>query len=124
MAKYKIAWLPGDGVGSEVLDAAKLVLQRVGLDAEYHHGDIGWEFWRREGDALPERTIALLQNCDAALFGAVTSKPAKEAAAELAPALRDKGLNYRSPIVRMRQLFDLYVCFRPCKGYTGNGLNY
>ncbi|HVT28897.1 MAG TPA: isocitrate/isopropylmalate dehydrogenase family protein [Lacipirellulaceae bacterium] len=124
MAKFKIAWLPGDGIGSEVLDAAQIVLRAVGFDAEYKLGDIGWEFWRKEGDALPERTISLLRNCDAALFGAITSKPANQAAAELVPALRDKGLNYRSPIVRMRQLFDLYSCFRPCKSYPGNPLNF
>jgi len=122
--KFKIAWLPGDGVGKEVLEAARIVLDAVGFDAEYHHGDIGWEFWKKEGDALPARTIELLKTCDAALFGAITSKPAKQAAEELAPELRDKGLTYRSPIVRMRQLFDLYICFRPCKAYTGNPLNY
>jgi 3-isopropylmalate dehydrogenase len=124
MARFKIAWLPGDGVGREVLDAARTVLERVGFDAEYQQGDIGWEFWCKEGDALPERTVTLLKNCDAALFGAITSKPAREAAAELAPRLREKGLTYRSPIVRMRQLFDLYVCLRPCKAYPGNRLNF
>jgi 3-isopropylmalate dehydrogenase len=61
---------------------------------------------------------------DAALFGAITSKPVKAAEAELVPALRGTGLIYRSPIVRMRQLFDLYVSLRPCKGYPGNPLNY
>lgn len=124
MAKYRIAWLPGDGVGIDVLEAAKIVLDRVGLDAEYVPGDIGWEFWCSEGDALPQRTLDLLQSVDAALFGAITSKPVKAAAAELVPGLRDKGLSYRSPIVRMRQLFDLYVCLRPCKAYPGNALNY
>ena len=124
MAKYKIAWLPGDGIGIEVLEAAKIVLDRLQLDAEYIHGDIGWEFWCREGDALPERTLDLLRNVDAAMFGAITSKPVKAAEAELAPELRGKGLIYRSPIVRMRQLFDLYTCLRPCKGYAGNPLNY
>ena len=44
MAKYKIAWLPGDGIGVDVLDAAKIVLDKIQLDAEYVHGDIGWEF--------------------------------------------------------------------------------
>jgi 3-isopropylmalate dehydrogenase len=48
----------------------------------------------------------------------------KAAEAELGPALQGKGLVYRSPIVRMRQLFDLYVCLRPCKGYPGNPLNH
>jgi 3-isopropylmalate dehydrogenase len=124
MARYRIAWLPGDGVGIDVLEAAQLVLDRVGLDAEYVHGDIGWEFWCAEGDALPQRTLDLLGNVDAAMFGAITSKPMKAAAAELTPALRNKGLSYRSPIVRMRQLFDLYICLRPCKAYPGNALNF
>src|SRR5512147_2250222 len=124
MAKHKIAWLPGDGIGVDVLEAAKIVLDRIQLDAEYLPGDIGWDFWCQEGDAFPPRTVELLKNVDAALFGAITSKPAKSAAAELAPALQKKGLTYRSPIVRMRQLFDLYICLRPCKAYPGNPLNF
>jgi len=124
MATYKIAWLPGDGVGVDVLDATRIVLDRLKLDAEYIHGDIGWEFWCAEGDALPARTIDLLKHVNAALFGAITSKPVKMAEAELVPALRGTGLVYRSPIVRMRQLFDLYVCLRPCKAYPGNPLNF
>jgi 3-isopropylmalate dehydrogenase len=124
VAKFRIAWLPGDGVGVDVMNAARVVLDAVALDAEYVHGDIGWEFWCREGDALPQRTVDLLHNVDAALFGAITSKPAKAAAAELAPELLDKGFTYRSPIVRMRQMFDLYVCLRPCRAYPGNPLNY
>jgi isocitrate/isopropylmalate dehydrogenase len=124
MGKYKIAWLPGDGIGVDVLAAARIVLDKLRLDAEYLGGDIGWEFWRSEGDALPTRTLELLKNVDAALFGAVTSKPAKAAEAELAPNLRNHGFSYRSPIVRMRQLFDLYICLRPCKAYPGNPLNF
>lgn len=122
--KYRIAWLPGDGIGVDVLDATKIVLDKLHLNAEYLPADIGWEFWCKEGDALPARTIDLLKNVDAAMFGAITSKPVKSAEAELIPALKGKGLTYRSPIVRMRQLFDLYVCLRPCKGYPGNPLNY
>ena len=124
MSKYTIAWLPGDGVGVDVMEATRLVLDAVELDAEYPHGDIGWEFWCREGDALPQRTIDLLHTVNAAMFGAITSKPMKAAELELDPSLRGKGLVYRSPIVRMRQLFDLYTCLRPCKGYSGNPLNY
>jgi 3-isopropylmalate dehydrogenase len=124
MAKYKIAWLPGEGIGVDVLEAAKIVLDKIGLDAEYIHGDIGWEFWCHEGDALPARTIDLLKRVDAALFGAITSKPIKTAQAELAPELQGRGLTYRSPIVRLRQIFDLYICLRPCKSYVGNPLNY
>jgi 3-isopropylmalate dehydrogenase len=124
MARHRIGWLPGDGIGVDVLQAARLVLDAVELDAEYVHGDIGWEFWCREGDALPRRTIDLLRSVKAAVFGAITSKPVRAAEAELAPELRGTGLVYRSPIVRMRQLFDLYVCLRPCKAYPGNPLNF
>jgi 3-isopropylmalate dehydrogenase len=124
MSKYTIAWLPGDGIGKEVMEAARIVLDAVHLDAEYPHGDIGWDFWCSEGDALPERTVNLLRSSHAAMFGAITSKPVKAAEAELIPALKGKGLVYRSPIVRMRQMFDLYVCLRPCKAYPGNPLNF
>lgn len=124
MAHYRIAWLPGDGIGIEVLEAAKIVLDKIALDAEYIHGDIGWEYWRKEGSAFPQRTIDLLGRVDAAMFGAITSKPVKAAEDELDAALKGKGLVYRSPIVQMRQLFDLYICMRPCKAYPGNQLNF
>jgi 3-isopropylmalate dehydrogenase len=124
MAKYKIAWLPGDGCGQDVMEAARIVLDRIGLDAEYIHGDIGWEFWCTEGEALPQRTIDLMKGTDCAFFGAITSKGKDKADKELKAELQGKGFNYRSPIVRMRQLLDLYICLRPCKAYPGNPLNY
>src|SRR5271157_1849079 len=124
MRKYRIAWLPGDGVGKEVCAAARLVLDAAGFEADYLAGDIGWEFWRTEGDALPPRTLDLLRSTDCAFFGAITSKPVAEAARELAPELQGKGLTYRSPIVRMRQDLDLYTCLRPCRAWRGNPLNY
>ena len=126
MAKYRIAWLPGDGVGVDVMEAARIVLDRSGFSdkAEYIHGDIGWEFWCTEGEALPERTLELLRSTDACLFGAITSKPKDEAAKELAPELQDKGFSYFSPIVRLRQELGLHTNLRPCKAYPGNPLNY
>jgi len=124
MAKYRIAWMPGDGIGVDVMDAARIVLDKLKLDAEYPHGDIGWEFWKTEGDALPKRTLDLLESVDCGLFGAITSKPKEEAQAELAPELQGQGLTYRSPIVRLRQNLQLYYNLRPCKAYPGNPLNY
>jgi 3-isopropylmalate dehydrogenase len=124
MRKYRVAWLPGDGIGPEVCDAGRLVLDAAGFQAEYLHGDIGWEFWCKEGDALPARTLDLLRTTDCAFFGAITSKPAAEAARELAPEFQGHGLTYRSPIVRMRQMLDLYTCLRPCRAFRGNPLNY
>jgi len=125
MAKrYKIAWMPGDGVGKDVMDASRIVLDAMKFDAEYIPADIGWDFWCSEGDALPQRTIDILKKTDCALFGAITSKPNDEAQQELKPELKGKGLIYRSPIVRLRQLFNLHTNLRPCKAYPGSGLNY
>ncbi len=126
MSKYKIAILPGDGIGKDTIEAAINVLDAVGFSekAEYTYGDIGWEFWVKEGNPLPDRTIDLLKGSTCSLFGAITSKPKDEAAKELIPELQDKGLVYFSPIVKLRQLFDLYVNLRPCKAYSGNPLNF
>lgn len=124
MAKYKIAWLPGDGVGVDVCEATKICLDKLRIDAEYIHGDIGWEFWRKEGNPLPDRTINLLKSTDCAFFGAITSKPKEASIKELSPELQGKGLVYSSPIVKMRQLLDLYICLRPCRAFPNNPLNY
>ena len=78
MAKYKIAWMPGDGIGKDVLDAAKIILDASGFSAEYIRFDIGWEVFRVEGDPLPTRTIEGMKETDAALFGAITSKSATD----------------------------------------------
>ena len=43
----RIAWLPGDGIGPEVLAAARIVLDAVGFQADYVECDIGWRFWRQ-----------------------------------------------------------------------------
>jgi len=124
MPKYRIAVLPGDGVGKDVVEAAMIVLDKLSINAEYVYGDIGWEFWCAEGNPLPDRTVRLLKETDACLFGAITSKPKEDAVRELKPELQGKGFSYFSPIVRLRQEFDLYTNLRPCKAYPGNPLNY
>ena len=124
MPKYKIAWMPGDGVGVDVMNATRIVLDALNFDAEYIPADIGWEFWCKEGNPLPDRTIDILKETDCALFGAITSKPRDEAHDELDPSLKDKGLVYFSPIVKLRQMFNLHTNLRPCKAYPGNPLNY
>ena len=119
-----IVSLPGDGIGKVVLDESIRLLNAAGFEAEYVHGDIGWEFWCKEGNALPQRTIDLLEKHKIGLFGAITSKPKDAADAELAPELRDKGYVYFSPIVGLRQHFNLDKCIRPCISYKGNPLNF
>jgi 3-isopropylmalate dehydrogenase len=116
--------MPGDGIGKVVLEESLRVLDAVGFDAEYVHADIGWEYWIKEGNPLPQRTLDLLEKHHLGLFGAITSKPKNEAAAELSSELRDKGHVYFSPIVGLRQQFNLDVCIRPCRSFPGNPLNF
>ncbi|MCD4652110.1 MAG: isocitrate/isopropylmalate dehydrogenase family protein [Candidatus Cloacimonetes bacterium] len=124
MTKRTIVSMPGDGIGQVVLPEAIRVLEAAGFEADYVHADIGWEFWCNEGNPLPQRTLDILAKHKIALFGAITSKPKAEADAELAPELKDKGLVYYSPIVGMRQHFDLNICIRPCQTFKGNPLNF
>jgi len=124
MAKYTVVTMPGDGIGNQVLPEALRILKAVGFDARYIHADIGWDCWRNHGNALPELTVELLAQHKLGLFGAITSKPKKEAEAELKPELKGKGYSYFSPIVTMRQLFHLDTCIRPCISFPGNPLNF
>jgi isocitrate dehydrogenase (NAD+) len=124
MARYTVVTMPGDGIGKVVTPEAVRVLRAVGFDAEYVQADIGWDFWVNEGNPLPERTIELLTKHKLGLFGAITSKPKAEAAAELSPQLCGKGFSYFSPIVAMRQRFNLDICIRPCRSFAGNPLNF
>ena len=124
MAKYRIAWLPGDGIGNDVMDAAKIILEALKLDADYIHGDIGWEYWKKEANPLPDRTKKIIKETDCCLFGAITSKPKEEAEKELGTEFQGKGYIYFSPIVKIRQEFKLHTNLRPCKTFKGNPLNY
>ncbi|MCG6959770.1 isocitrate/isopropylmalate dehydrogenase family protein [bacterium BMS3Abin03] len=122
--RKKIVIMPGDGIGKTVLPEAIKVLNAVDFDAEYIHADIGWEFWCKDGNALPQKTIELLEKHKIGLFGAITSKPKDAADAELDPSLKGKGYTYFSPIVGMRQHFNLDICIRPCQSFKGNPLNF
>lgn len=122
--KRKIVSMPGDGIGKVVLPESIRVLNAVGFEAEYIHADIGWDFWCKEGNPLPQRTIDLLSEHKVGLFGAITSKPKADAEKELNPSLQGKGLQYFSPIVGLRQKFGLDIVVRPCISVKGNPLNF
>jgi 3-isopropylmalate dehydrogenase len=124
MAAQTIVIMPGDGIGKIVLEETLRVLNATDFKADYVKGDIGWEFWCNEGNPLPQRTLDLLEKHKIGLFGAITSKPKDEAFVELSPELKQKGLVYSSPIVGLRQHFNLDICIRPCKSYKGNPLNF
>jgi 3-isopropylmalate dehydrogenase len=124
MGKRTIVTLPGDGIGKIVLIESLRVLNAAGFNADYIEGDIGWDFWIREGNPLPERTVRLLEKHKIALFGAITSKPKEDAEKELSENLKGQGLQYLSPIVSLRQMFNLDICIRPCHSYPANPLNF
>ncbi|MCK9279940.1 MAG: isocitrate/isopropylmalate family dehydrogenase [Melioribacteraceae bacterium] len=119
-----IVALPGDGIGKVVLAESIRLLEKAGFEANYVWGDIGWDYWCQEGNALPQRTIDLIKEHKIALFGAITSKPKDAAEKELAPELKGKGYVYFSPIVSLRQHFNLDICIRPCLSFKGNPLNF
>lgn len=124
MAARKVVVMPGDGIGKVVLPESLRVLEAAGFRGEWIEADIGWQNWVDEGNPLPQRTIDLIAEHKVALFGAITSKPKDQAAAELRPELRGTGLEYYSPIVGLRQRFDLDISIRPCKAFPGNPLNF
>ena len=124
MSRRSVVLMPGDGIGNVVLEESVRVLEVAGFEADWVSADIGWEFWKSEGNPLPQRTIDLIAEHKVALFGAITSKPKDAAAEELAPELRDQGLVYFSPIVGLRQRFDLDLSIRPCITFPGNPLNF
>ncbi len=124
MTKRSVVVMPGDGIGNVVLPEAIRVLGAAGFEADWIEAGIGWEHWVNEGNPLPEATIELIAEHKVALFGAITSKPKDKAAAEIRPELKDKGYVYFSPIVGLRQRFDLDVSIRPCITFPGNPLNF
>ena len=98
--KYRIAMIPGDGIGREVVPAAQRVLEAAGLRAEYPQLDAGFGTFQRSGNALPPATLEAVRTCDGALFGAVSS-----------PSTRTPG--YASPILTLRKELDLFANVRP-----------
>jgi homoisocitrate dehydrogenase len=97
---YRIALIPGDGVGKEVVPAVRQVLEALPLRFDFVALDAGWEVFERTGTALPQRTAAVIRSCDGAIFGA-TQSPSQKVA------------GYNSPILALRKQLDLYANLRP-----------
>ncbi len=95
-----IVLIPGDGVGQEVIPAAADVLAALGLGLRFVTAPAGYAHFQRTGNAIPDETLADIASAGVALFGATSS-----------PSTRMPG--YRSPILVMRQTFDLYANLRP-----------
>ena len=122
--KLRVAWLKGDGIGLDVMEAARIVLSAIDRDIEYIEADIGWNYWCNEGNALPERTLQTLRYAHCAVMGPTVSKPRHLAREELAPELLEHDFTYVSPVVKLRQHFELNTRRIHCKSYAGNKLNH
>jgi len=104
MSKYKIALIPGDGIGPELTEATLKVLdvvkKKFDLNLSLVKLEAGDECLERRGAALPEETIKGIKSSHACLKG-----PVGETAADV--------------IVKLRMMFDLYANIRPIKAYPG-----
>ncbi len=107
----KIAVLPGDGIGPEVMEQAVKVLKKVstlyGFSLEYEYADVGGAAIDNHGKALPDSTMALCEQSNAILFGSVGG-PKWE---HLPPAEQPE----RGALLPLRKHFDLYCNLRPAK---------
>jgi homoisocitrate dehydrogenase len=101
MSGYRVCLLPGDGIGPEVIDQARAVLEALPLAWNFSQAEIGFSAYEKLGTPLPDATLQAIRSADAALFGAVTTPPGIP--------------GYFSPVVRMRQSLDLYANLRPCR---------
>ena len=94
------------------------------FEAEYIHADIGWDCWCREGNALPQRTVDLLAKHKLGLFGAITSKPKKQAEAELSAGTARERLLVLQPYRHHAAALSSRYLHAPCISFPGNPLNF
>jgi isocitrate dehydrogenase (NAD+) len=106
---YKITLIPGDGVGPEITEATKRVLEATGVPIEWDIQDAGEDVYHKEGSPLPDRVLESIRNNKIAIKGPITTPV---------------GTGFRSVNVALRQTLDLFSCLRPCKSYQGAKTRY
>ncbi len=107
----KIAVLPGDGIGPEVMDEAIKVLgavqKKFSFDLAYEYADVGGIAIDNHGEALPRSTLQICENSDAVLFGSVGGPKWESLPPEEQPE--------RAALLPLRKHFDLFCNFRPAR---------
>ncbi len=110
---FRIAVLPGDGIGPEIMAEAIKVLEavrsRFSLEVRYDVGDIGGSAIDSHGSALPEGTLKLCEESDAILLGAVGGPEWDHLPPEMQPE--------RASLLPLRKRFDLFCNLRPARLY-------
>ena len=101
---YTVTLIPGDGVGPELAQAARRVIDASGVAIDWEVQDAGLGVMEKEGTPLPDRVLDSVRRNKVALKGPITTP---------------RGGGFRSVNVALRKALDLYACLRPCKLYPG-----
>ncbi|MBA7570228.1 MAG: isocitrate/isopropylmalate dehydrogenase family protein [Dehalococcoidia bacterium] len=101
---HNITLIPGDGVGPEISQATKRVLDATGVGINWELAYAGADARKEFGELLPEATLRSIRKNRVAIKGPVTTPV---------------GSGFRSVNVALRKELDLYTCLRPCKIYPG-----
>lgn len=107
MSSFRIALIPGDGIGSEVVNEACKVLDATGVKLEKQTYDLGASRYLKTGETLPDSVVDELRKFDAILLGAVGDP-------KVAPGILERGL-----LLKLRFVLDHYVNLRPVKLFPG-----
>lgn len=106
---HTVTFIPGDGVGPEIADATRKVLEATGVPFQWDVQEAGEDVYAREGTPLPERVVESIRANKVAIKGPVTTPVGK---------------GFRSVNVTLRQALDLYACLRPCRSFKGARTRY
>src|SRR6266700_1471031 len=101
---YRVTLIPGDGVGPELSEATRRVLEATGVAFDWDVQDAGADVMDRYGTPLPEHVLDSIRSNKVAIKGPITTPV---------------GGGFRSVNVALRKELDLYCCLRPCKSYKG-----
>ena len=101
---YTITFIPGDGIGPEVVEATRRVLDASGVEIDWREAAAGQVAFEELGDPLPEATLESVRSADATLKG---------------PTATSKGIGFRSVNVALRQQLCLYANYRPARSLPG-----
>jgi len=102
--KHAVTLIPGDGIGPEVVEATRRVLEATGVEFQWEIANAGASALEKEGSLVPESLLESIKKNKVALKG---------------PATTPIGEGFRSVNVALRKALDLYACLRPCRNYPG-----
>jgi isocitrate dehydrogenase (NAD+) len=101
---YRVTFIPGDGVGPELSEATRRVLEATGVEFDWDIQEAGADVMDRYGTPLPEHVLESIRANGVAIKGPITTPV---------------GTGFRSVNVALRKELDLFCCLRPCKSYPG-----